>query len=251
MHGCVETAALLTYTGRAMAPPRRAPAAGAQPRRGSVERPINAPMVRGTWLLVALPLLLAAFTVGQAAAAAAAGAPARVRRGRRRDSSRGSSRATQPGPLARLVRRARRDRLDRDSQFALYGFKPQVDRFQAQIPGRGRVELANIVAVVRGSTQRAIVVTGAPRQQRRGARRERQRLRNRRADRARARVRAGRRARRGCRRGRRTRSSSSPPTGARSARSARRGSPRPRPTRAPRSRSSASTRSRGRAGRGS
>ena len=34
-------------------------------------------MVRGTWLLVALPLLLAAFTVGATAAVAAAGAPAR------------------------------------------------------------------------------------------------------------------------------------------------------------------------------
>ena len=48
-----------------MAPPRRALAKRARPRRGSVERPINARMVRGTWLLVALPLLLAAFTVGR------------------------------------------------------------------------------------------------------------------------------------------------------------------------------------------
>ena len=50
---------------RAMAPPRRARAPHARPRRGSVERPINARLVRGTWLFVALPLLLAAFTVGR------------------------------------------------------------------------------------------------------------------------------------------------------------------------------------------
>ena len=48
-----------------MAPPRRARAPHARPRRGSVERPINARLVRGTWLFVALPLLLAAFTVGR------------------------------------------------------------------------------------------------------------------------------------------------------------------------------------------
>jgi len=48
-----------------MAPPRRALAQRTRPRRGSIERPINARMVRGTWLLVALPLLLAAFTVGR------------------------------------------------------------------------------------------------------------------------------------------------------------------------------------------
>src|SRR5262249_50676809 len=38
-------------------PPRR------RPRRGSRERPISARTYRGTWLLVALPLLVAAFSV--------------------------------------------------------------------------------------------------------------------------------------------------------------------------------------------
>ena len=41
----------------------------------------------------------------------------------------------------------------------LYGFDPQTDRFRASIPGRGRVDLQNIVAVVRGDSQRAIVIT--------------------------------------------------------------------------------------------
>src|SRR5919106_3618263 len=55
-----------------MAPLRPAPPAGPgrltrvrRPRRSVVDRPINARTVRGTWLLVALPLLLAAFTVGR------------------------------------------------------------------------------------------------------------------------------------------------------------------------------------------
>src|SRR5438132_1431003 len=42
------------------APPRQA---RRRPRRGSLERPISGRTYRGTWLLVALPLLLAAFTV--------------------------------------------------------------------------------------------------------------------------------------------------------------------------------------------
>ena len=78
-------------------------------------------MVRGTWLLVALPLLLAAFTVGRRAAAAA-GAPARVRRGDREQ-------------LARELARDYPDRSPGSSgalgaatwlrdQLALYGFEP-------------------------------------------------------------------------------------------------------------------------------
>ena len=36
-------------------------------RRGSLARPVNARMYRGTWLLVGLPLLAAAFSIGRAA----------------------------------------------------------------------------------------------------------------------------------------------------------------------------------------
>src|SRR5438105_14020556 len=46
------------------APPRQA---RRRPRRGSLERPVSGRTYRGTWLLVALPLLLAAFTVSRPA----------------------------------------------------------------------------------------------------------------------------------------------------------------------------------------
>ena len=46
------------------APPTRG--RGTRARRGSLARPINARMYRGTWLLVGLPLLVAAFSVGRA-----------------------------------------------------------------------------------------------------------------------------------------------------------------------------------------
>src|SRR5438477_12758505 len=36
-----------------------------RPRPGSIERPVNGRMYRGTWLLVALPLLVAAFSVAR------------------------------------------------------------------------------------------------------------------------------------------------------------------------------------------
>src|SRR5918992_5679273 len=36
-----------------------------RPRPGSLDRPVNGRMYRGTWLLVGIPLLIAAFTVAR------------------------------------------------------------------------------------------------------------------------------------------------------------------------------------------
>src|SRR5207237_4768387 len=47
-----------------------------RPRPGSLERPVSARMYRGTWLLVALPLLVAAFSVPHPAPLAAPPLPA-------------------------------------------------------------------------------------------------------------------------------------------------------------------------------
>ena len=157
--GMVETTVALAYTGRAMAPPRRALAQRARPRRGSVERPINARMVRGTWLLVALPLLLAAFTVGRPQPLPPPALPPSFDAGDR-GAARTRARPRLSRPLAGLGRRARSARRGSRDQLTLYGFEPlQEDRFTASIPGRGRVELTNLVAVVRGASQRTIVIT--------------------------------------------------------------------------------------------
>jgi len=140
-----------------MAPPRRARATRARPRRGSVERPVNARLVRGTWLLVALPLLLAAFSVARPQPLPAPTLPPTF----------DSAIAEQ---LARELAREYPDRSPGSpgglgaaswvsDQFELYGFEPRVERFTAQIPGRGKVELQNLVTVVRGASQRAIVIT--------------------------------------------------------------------------------------------
>lgn len=133
---------------RPLAPRRR-------PRRGSVERPINARLVRGTWLLVGVPLLLAAFTVGRPLALPPPALPP----------------AFDVQTAAQLARELARDYPDRtpgsvqsahaatwvSDQFALYGFETQVDRFEATLPGLGHVPLQNLVAVATGASPDTLV----------------------------------------------------------------------------------------------
>ena len=116
------------------------PRAGARPRRGSVERPINARLVRGTWLLVALAAPPRGFTVGRPQPLARADAAACVRRVDRR-AARAGARARLSGPLARIGRAPRRRRWVAE-QLRLYGFKPQTDRFQARSRAAAASQLA-------------------------------------------------------------------------------------------------------------
>ena len=138
-----------------MAPPRSSAAPSGRPRRGFTERPINARTVRGTWLLVALPLLLAAFTVGRPQPLPPPALPP----------------AFDGETAAALARELARDHPDRSPgtagglraaqwfsrQMKLYGFDTEANSFSAQIPGRGRVELQNLVAVADGPSSNAIV----------------------------------------------------------------------------------------------
>ena len=114
-------------------------------------------MVRGTWLLVALPLLLAAFTVSRPQALPAPTLPPAFD-------------AAVAGGLARELARDYPDRAPGTAgalgaatwvsdQFELYGYRLHEDRFTAEIPGRGKVELLNLIAVVQGASDRAVIVT--------------------------------------------------------------------------------------------
>jgi Peptidase family M28 len=127
-----------------------------RPRRGSLERPVNARLYRGTWLLVALPLLLAAFSVSRptplprpvlppAFDVASARDLARELASKYPDRSPGTSGAT---GAALWVR----DRLD------AYGLETSTDTFAATIPGIGRRTLTNVVALARGASAATIVV---------------------------------------------------------------------------------------------
>ena len=61
--GAVEPGTFgLPRLSRVVVPERR------RPRHGSLERPINGRLYRGTWLLVGLPLLVLAFSVARPAA---------------------------------------------------------------------------------------------------------------------------------------------------------------------------------------
>ena len=118
---------------------------------------MNARLVRGTWLLVALPLLLTAFSVARPQPLPAPTLPPTFDAGI-------------ADQLARELAQRYPDRSPGSSgglgaagwvsdQFSLYGPRPRIERFRARIPGRGTVELQNLVRVVRGASPRAIVIT--------------------------------------------------------------------------------------------
>ncbi len=128
-----------------------------RPRPGSLERPINGRLYRGTWLLVGLPLLVLAFSVARPPALQpppnlpsafdAASATALATDLARQWSNRlpGTPGAT---GAARWVR----------EQLAPYGFRVRRQAFQATVPGRGRVPLVNLYASRPGLSQKTIVV---------------------------------------------------------------------------------------------
>jgi Peptidase family M28 len=125
-------------------------------RRGSLERPISGRTYRGTWLLVAFPLLLAAFTVTRPAPLPRPDLPPAF----------DTVGAVQ---LARDLANSHPDRSPETAgatgaarwfadQLRPYGFVVRPDSFEATVAGRGRLHFVNLVAVVPGRSSSAIVV---------------------------------------------------------------------------------------------
>src|SRR5439155_1018704 len=134
-------------------PPR---SARGRPRPGSLERPINGRLYRGTWLLVGLPLLVLAFSVARPAALqpppfpsvfdkdAAVGLAADL-------ANRYPSRV--PGtPGASGAAQWLAD------QLGPYGYEVRREPFTASVPGHGRVRGVNLLARKPGLSQKTIVV---------------------------------------------------------------------------------------------
>jgi hypothetical protein len=122
-------------------------------RPGSVLRPVNGRLYRGTWLLVGLPLLVAAFSVARPTPLPRAFPPAF------------DGQATQQlaGELVQDRDPNRSPgRLDAADWFreelAPYGVPVRTERFSAVIPGRGRVEMQNLIAEAVGPAPGTIVV---------------------------------------------------------------------------------------------
>ena len=127
-----------------------------RPRPGSLARPVNGRLYRGTWLLVALPLLVTAFTVARPGTLQAPVLPPVF----------DGETATQ---LARDLATSHPDRSPGSEgsrqatawlkeQLEPYGMSVREDRFEATIPDLGSRELVNLVAVSPGRSNRTIVI---------------------------------------------------------------------------------------------
>ena len=121
-------------------------------RPGSLQRPVNGRLYRGTWLLVGLPLLVAAFSVARPTPLPRAFLPAFDGEATRQLAhnlvEEQSSRPPGASGPAQWFR----------SQLQPYGLPIRTERFSAVIPGRGKVEMQNLVAEVVGRSPGTIVV---------------------------------------------------------------------------------------------
>jgi Peptidase family M28 len=131
-----------------------------RPRPGSLERPVNARLYRGTWLLVGLPLLLLAFSVARPPALQAPDLPpafdATTAAGIAEDlaSSYPDRRPGTPGGSAAAAWFRQ--------ELKPYGFAVHPERFTATIHGR-RTTLVNLVAEKSGRTPQDEIVVMAHR----------------------------------------------------------------------------------------
>ena len=127
-----------------------------RPRRGSLDRPINGRLYRGTWLLVGLPLLVLAFSVARPPALQPSNLPSAFDR-------------NAAALLARQLALQVSDRTPGSpgavaaaswfkAQLVPYGYDVQTERSTAIVPGRGRIPLVNLVAVQAGLSAKSIVV---------------------------------------------------------------------------------------------
>src|SRR5438067_2237313 len=134
------------------------PPARARARRGSLERPINARLYRGTWLLVGIPLLIAAFSVGKPAAlrAAVPTLPPAFDKARATALARDLAQTfpdRSPGSPGALS--ARQWFAD---EVVKIGLRVRREPFVATIPGRGRVHLENLIVTIPGRSPQALAV---------------------------------------------------------------------------------------------
>ncbi len=122
-----------------------------RPRRGSLERPVSGRVYRGTWLLIALPLLVAAFSVARPAPLArpalppafdeaAAASLAQELADRYPDRAPGSTGALGAASWVR-------------DQLRTYGLPVETDTWETTIPGIGRRTLRNLTTIVSGPPQ--------------------------------------------------------------------------------------------------
>ena len=129
-----------------------------RPRRGSLERPVSGRLYRGTWLLVGIPLLAAAFSVHKPGPLP----PPTIALPASFD---GPSAVTLASELSRLypdrapgsAGAVGAEQWVRD-QLTPYGLRVEPERFRADVPGLGERTLVNQVVTVAGRSPDEIVV---------------------------------------------------------------------------------------------
>ena len=126
-------------------------------RPGSLERPINGRLYRGTWLLVGLPLLVLAFSVARPAALQPPNLPPAFDAAAAADLAAALTTAYpiraagSPGAAGAATWLTK--------QLEPYGYDVRREPFTAVVPGRGRIHGVNLVATTPSAlSQRAIVV---------------------------------------------------------------------------------------------
>jgi Peptidase family M28 len=127
-----------------------------KPRPGSLERPVNARIYRGSWVLVAIPLLIAAFSVARGQPLSAPSLrpvfdEAAAVQTMKDLASIYPDRSPGVASSANLLRTI-------EDQFTALGLMPKVDRFSAEIPGLGKKDLANVSVTIQGRSPSAIVI---------------------------------------------------------------------------------------------
>ncbi len=125
-------------------------------RPGSLERPINGRLYRGTWLLVGLPLLVLAFSVARPPALQPPNLPTAF------DQKAATALATDladrwPSRLAGTPGASGATHWFAD-QLSPYGYPVREERFTATVPGRGRVRFVNLLAGRPGRSLKTILV---------------------------------------------------------------------------------------------
>jgi hypothetical protein len=132
-----------------------------RPRRGSLERPVSTRIYRAAWLVVAVPVLVAAFSVGRPDALP----PPRAQPFFDQETALQFTTELTRFPDRSPGTEGQKQATDWvEDQLAGYGFLVERQTFSAEIPGLGTEELVNLVALAPRSgpaaaqAQRAIVV---------------------------------------------------------------------------------------------
>ncbi len=127
-----------------------------RPRPGSLDRPINGRLYRGTWLLVGLPLLVLAFSVARPPVLQPPNLPPAFDR---TDAQALAAELALRFP-SRIPGTPGADAAARwfATELTPYGYTVRREPFTATVPGRGRLSLVNLVVEKRGLSHKTIVV---------------------------------------------------------------------------------------------